>query len=147
MKRIEHFNFGWLHRPPLPRASCHCLVVQTETSVVLIDTGIGMHDIAAPHLRIGLQDIEAAGFKFLPTVTAIRQLQAQNHPINELATFDMGRPLGCPSPLDIRDRTRPFREDEQALPISAGLVFELVRSIRLTTRCFSFDLIADFTDA
>ena len=77
MKRIEHFNFGWLHRPPLPPASCHCLVVQTETGVVLIDTGIGMHDVAAPQSRIGPEVIEAAGFRFLPDVTAIRQLQAR----------------------------------------------------------------------
>lgn len=82
MIRIEHANFGWLHKPPLPPASCHCLVieslvVETTTGVVLIDTGIGMHDIADPERRIGASAIDAAGFKFLPDVTAIRQLQAR----------------------------------------------------------------------
>lgn len=74
MKQIEHLNFGWLHKPPLPPASCHCLLVQTDTGVVLIDTGIGMHDVSDPHNRIGREVIDAAGFRFLPEVTAIRQL-------------------------------------------------------------------------
>jgi glyoxylase-like metal-dependent hydrolase (beta-lactamase superfamily II) len=33
-----------------------------------------MHDIADPEARIGREAIEAAGFQFLPSVTAIRQL-------------------------------------------------------------------------
>ncbi len=77
MTRIEHVNFGWLHKPPLPPASCHCLVVHTEMGVVLVDTGIGMHDVADPQRRIGAAAIEAAGFKFLPDLTAIRQLQSR----------------------------------------------------------------------
>lgn len=71
---IKHANFGWLHKPPLPPASCHCLVIQSDTNVVLIDTGIGMHDIANPEDRIGRDAIDAAGFKFIPKVTAIQQL-------------------------------------------------------------------------
>lgn len=74
---IEHVNFGWLHKPPLPPASCHCLLIQTHTGVVLVDTGIGMQDVADPQQRIGTAAIEAAGFKFLPDVTAIRQLQSR----------------------------------------------------------------------
>lgn len=74
---IEHVNFGWLQKPPLPPASCHCLLIQTETGVVLVDTGIGMQDVAAPEQRIGAAAIEAAGFKFLPDLTAIRQLQSR----------------------------------------------------------------------
>lgn len=77
MTQIEHVNFGWLHKPPLPPASCHCLMVRTGPSVILIDTGIGIHDIAEPERRIGTDAIDAAGFKFLPHVTAIRQLEAR----------------------------------------------------------------------
>jgi len=75
MNQIHHMNFGWLHAPPFPPASCHCLVVQTDLSLILVDTGIGMHDIANPEERIGIEAIQAAGFQFLPQFTAIRQLE------------------------------------------------------------------------
>ena len=77
MLRIEHLNFGWLHKPPLPPASCHCLMVQSEDGVVLVDSGIGMQDVTNPEYRIGADAIDAAGFKFLPEVTAIRQLKTR----------------------------------------------------------------------
>jgi len=80
MISIEHRNFGWLHKPPLPPASCHCLVVESNKGIVLVDTGIGMHDVDAPQHRIGANAIDAAGFKFLPEVTAVRQLMARGIP-------------------------------------------------------------------
>lgn len=72
--KIKHMNFGWLHAPPLPPASCHCLMVRSETGVALIDTGIGLEDVANPDGRIGRDTINAAGFQFLPSVTALQQL-------------------------------------------------------------------------
>ncbi|MEL6109548.1 MAG: MBL fold metallo-hydrolase [Planctomycetota bacterium] len=77
MTRIEHVNFGWLHKPPLPPASCHCLLVTSGDAVILVDTGIGMHDVLDPEPRIGADVIDAAGFRFLPDVTAVRQLKSQ----------------------------------------------------------------------
>ncbi len=77
MTRIEHLNLGWLHKPPLPPASCHCLLVLSGDEAVLIDAGIGMHDVRDPQRRIGSDAIDAAGFKFLPDVTAIRQLESR----------------------------------------------------------------------
>ncbi len=77
MIRIEHLNFGWLHKPPLPPASCHCLLILSGDEAVLVDTGIGMHDVHDPQRRIGSDAIDAAGFKFLPDVTAIRQLESR----------------------------------------------------------------------
>lgn len=74
MLQIKHMNFGWLHSPPFPPASCHCLMVRSDSGIALIDTGIGLHDIADPLTRIGRDVINAAGFKFLPDVTAVRQL-------------------------------------------------------------------------
>lgn len=72
---IEHKNFGWLHAPPLPPACCHGLWIRSESKVVLIESGIGRDDIAKPSERIGEQAIEAAGFQFLPEVTAAHQLE------------------------------------------------------------------------
>ena len=78
MMQIQHTNFGWLHLPPLPPASCHCLIIRSETGIALVDTGIGLHDIADPDGRIGREAIDAAGFRFISAVTAVRQLAAQN---------------------------------------------------------------------
>ena len=43
--------------------------------IALVDTGIGRHDIADPFTRIGLDAIVAAGFQFLPAVTAASQIE------------------------------------------------------------------------
>lgn len=45
--------------------------------VAMIDTGIGMHDIDDPEARIGRSAIDAMGFQFHPSTTAIRQLEAR----------------------------------------------------------------------
>lgn len=75
MITIHHANFGWLHAPPLPPACCHCLIVRDRDQVILIDTGIGMHDIHDPLKRIGKVAIDAAGFQFRPETTALHQLE------------------------------------------------------------------------
>jgi glyoxylase-like metal-dependent hydrolase (beta-lactamase superfamily II) len=77
MPLIEHLNCGWLQKPGLPPASCHCLLVISGDVSVLIDTGIGMHDVRNPQLRIGSDAIDSAGFKFLPNVTAVSQLESR----------------------------------------------------------------------
>ncbi|MCG8456567.1 MAG: MBL fold metallo-hydrolase [Holophagales bacterium] len=51
-------------------------MLRHDAGVALIDTGIGLHDIADPDARIGRAAIDAAGFQFLPEATAIRQLAA-----------------------------------------------------------------------
>lgn len=76
MIQIQHVNFGWLHAPPLPPACCHCLLIRENGRVVLVDTGIGMHDIREPMKRVGKEAIEAAGFQFRSETTAIQQIQA-----------------------------------------------------------------------
>ncbi len=74
MLEIIHANFGWLHAPPLPPASCHGLILRQADRVVLVDTGIGMHDIENPLERIGQEAIGAAGFQFIRDCTAIAQI-------------------------------------------------------------------------
>ena len=78
MAQITHMNFGWLHSPPLPPASCHCLMIRSDSGIALVDCGIGVHDIADPDARIGREVVDAAGFQFLPAVTAIHQLAMLN---------------------------------------------------------------------
>lgn len=51
-------------------------MVRRDSGIVLVDTGIGLHDIADPASRIGREAIDAAGFQFIPAVTAANQLSA-----------------------------------------------------------------------
>ncbi|WP_436717419.1 MBL fold metallo-hydrolase [Roseiconus lacunae] len=75
MLEIIHANFGWLHSPPLPPASCHGLILRHAEKVVLVDTGIGMHDIERPLERIGHEAIDAAGFQFIRECTVLSQIK------------------------------------------------------------------------
>ncbi|MBA3832848.1 MAG: MBL fold metallo-hydrolase [Chthoniobacterales bacterium] len=75
MTTIHHLNCGVLHAPPYPRASCHCLLLEGPDTLTLIDTGIGLADVANPLERIGRPLIDIAGFKFNETDTAVRQIE------------------------------------------------------------------------
>lgn len=72
---IYHLNCGLLHAPPNPKASCHCLLLETEKGLVLVDTGIGMKDVQNPEGRINPEVIANAGFQFHEALTAVRQLE------------------------------------------------------------------------
>lgn len=72
---LLHANFGWLHAPPFPPACCHCLIIRSEAGLMLVDTGIGMQDIASPEERVGSEAMQAAGFQFIESVTALAQIQ------------------------------------------------------------------------
>jgi glyoxylase-like metal-dependent hydrolase (beta-lactamase superfamily II) len=73
--KIHHLNCGILHAPPNPKASCHCLLIELEGWLVLVDTGIGLQDIKHPVERIGQFAIDAAGFQFHEEHTAARQVE------------------------------------------------------------------------
>lgn len=75
MLDILQLNCGWLHSPPLPPACCQCLMIREGDKILLVDTGIGCHDIANPVERIGQEAIDAAGFRFIESVTALRQIE------------------------------------------------------------------------
>lgn len=73
--KIHHLDCGTLHAPPHPRACCHCLAIVSAGRVTLVDTGIGLADVAEPERRIGQPTIEAAGFQFHAHSTAARQIE------------------------------------------------------------------------
>lgn len=73
--KIHHLNCGVLHAPPSPQASCHCVLLESEGRLILIDTGIGLKDIANSLERVGQTAIEAAGFQFHESLTAARQIE------------------------------------------------------------------------
>jgi glyoxylase-like metal-dependent hydrolase (beta-lactamase superfamily II) len=76
---VRHLSCGWLHAPPNPRACCHCLLLADPAGLALVDTGIGLRDIADPFGRIGQPAIDAAGFQFRWADTAARQLEQLGH--------------------------------------------------------------------
>lgn len=77
---IRHLNCGTLHAPPNPKASCHCLLLAgSGGTLTLVDTGIGLKDVADPAGRVGQQLIDVAGFQFDVAETAVRQLEALGH--------------------------------------------------------------------
>jgi glyoxylase-like metal-dependent hydrolase (beta-lactamase superfamily II) len=82
--RIHHISAGTLC-PVLGRALlrlrdgkmvCHCLLIESDDGLVLVDTGFGLGDLADPAHKLGL------GFKLVtrpavdPAQTAIRQIEA-----------------------------------------------------------------------
>ncbi len=58
------------------RLVCHCLLIETENKLVLVDTGLGLRDIATPRARLGLAFQAIARPVLAERETAVRQLQA-----------------------------------------------------------------------
>ncbi|MFF0596338.1 MBL fold metallo-hydrolase [Streptomyces antibioticus] len=52
--KVHHLNCGTMHPPGGLRLVCHVLLVETDTAgLVLVDTGFGLQDVAAPGRRLG----------------------------------------------------------------------------------------------
>jgi len=87
--RIHHLNCGTVC-PPFGRLTrggdaglfssghmvCHCLLVETEAGLVLIDTGLGRADVARPGERLGRGFTAVLRPRLDPTETAIHQIEA-----------------------------------------------------------------------
>jgi glyoxylase-like metal-dependent hydrolase (beta-lactamase superfamily II) len=57
------------------RLACHCLLVETPAGLVLVDTGLGLRDVAAPRERLGRFFLELFGPELRPQMTAVRQVE------------------------------------------------------------------------
>lgn len=85
--RIHHLNCGTMCplggrlmdgvSPVLGRAKlvCHCLLIETDRGLVLIDTGIGLHDVRAPMPRLSRVFVDMLSVQMRPEDTAIRQIE------------------------------------------------------------------------
>ncbi|MQY09359.1 MBL fold metallo-hydrolase [Actinomadura macrotermitis] len=90
--RVHHLNCGSLSLiepvdgPYGPaRAVCHCLLIETGASgLVLVDTGIGTHDIARPEERLGADWITYAGPVLDPAETALHQVRALGYAADDV---------------------------------------------------------------
>lgn len=86
--RLHHLNCisscplgGWLMdqrtRSPLTRArlSCHTVLVETGTELVLVDTGFGLRDVAEPEKRLSRFFLTLLEPELREELTAIRQVE------------------------------------------------------------------------
>lgn len=56
------------------RLVCHCLLIETPSGLLLVDTGIGVADIADPHGRLGSDFVRRVRPVLDPDETAVRQV-------------------------------------------------------------------------
>jgi glyoxylase-like metal-dependent hydrolase (beta-lactamase superfamily II) len=55
--------------------ACHCLLVELENTLVLIDTGLGLRDVAHPRSRLSAFFLSLVRPDFREEMTAVRQVQ------------------------------------------------------------------------
>jgi glyoxylase-like metal-dependent hydrolase (beta-lactamase superfamily II) len=58
------------------RLSCHCLLVEAGNSLVLVDTGLGLRDVADPRTRLSGFFLMLLAPEFRNELTAVQQIRA-----------------------------------------------------------------------
>ena len=76
MNNFHHINCGTLLVDGYPTVVCHCLLVEGDDGLVLVDSGIGMQDVKHPRERLGQELIDMAGFQFNEHDTALRRIES-----------------------------------------------------------------------
>ncbi len=63
---------------PLERGhlACHCLLIETDSTLVLVDTGFGLKDVRNPKSRLSSFFLSLLSPDFREEMTAIRQIEA-----------------------------------------------------------------------
>ncbi|HET9140646.1 MBL fold metallo-hydrolase [Actinophytocola sp.] len=86
--RVHHLNCGSMRprfgglvdgQPGVWRAGqmvCHCLLIETEAGLVLVDSGLGLHDLAEPRARLGRRFLSLTHPLLAEAETAVRQVAA-----------------------------------------------------------------------
>jgi glyoxylase-like metal-dependent hydrolase (beta-lactamase superfamily II) len=55
---------------------CHCLLIETDSGLVLVDSGFGLQDVRAPRRRLSALFLALLSPDFREEMTAIRQVEA-----------------------------------------------------------------------
>src|SRR3954469_12442751 len=63
-------------RGPTARLICHCLLVETDRGLVLVDTGFGRRDVEAPYERLSPLFVHLNRIQFEPRYTALHQVRS-----------------------------------------------------------------------
>lgn len=66
------------------RIVCHCLLIESDTGLVLVDTGIGLGDIAAPRRTLGAPFVAVARPRLEPHETAARQVERLGFSVDDV---------------------------------------------------------------
>jgi glyoxylase-like metal-dependent hydrolase (beta-lactamase superfamily II) len=85
--RIHHLNcgtccpaggrlFDGTSDGPLGHLVCHCLLIESDAGLILIDTGFGTRDIDHPHRRLSEFFLKLNNIQLRPEETAIAQVRA-----------------------------------------------------------------------
>jgi glyoxylase-like metal-dependent hydrolase (beta-lactamase superfamily II) len=74
--RVHHISAGTLCPRVGARMVCHCLVVESNDGLVLVDTGMGLADLAAPGQRLGRAFAAVVRPSLDPAGTAVRRVEA-----------------------------------------------------------------------
>lgn len=75
MIAIHHLNCVKMVSPVNDNVGGHCLLLEENDKLILIDTGIGLLDTLDPIGRIEQKLIDMAGYRFDESFTAIRQIE------------------------------------------------------------------------
>jgi len=93
--RVHHINAATLCPPSAllvnghgglferARLVCHVLLLETNEGLVLVDTGIGLQDIAEPS-RLGLSFLRLAAPRLDPNETAVNQVRARGFSLSDV---------------------------------------------------------------
>lgn len=85
--RVHHLDCGSMQpfggslidgKPGLARRVtmvCHCLLVEGPNGLILVDTGLGLEDVADPTRRLGREFVPLMGARLDPAQTAARQVE------------------------------------------------------------------------
>jgi glyoxylase-like metal-dependent hydrolase (beta-lactamase superfamily II) len=85
--RVHHLNCGcmcpvggrlWdgVSRGPTAQLVCHCLLIESDSGLVLVDTGFGARDMERPYERLSPLFIHTNRIQFDPAHSAIAQVRA-----------------------------------------------------------------------
>ena len=85
--RVHHLSCGCMcpvggalmdgfSRGPTARLICHCLLVESDRGLILVDTGFGMGDVERPYQRLSPFFIHLNRIQFEPQQTALAQVVA-----------------------------------------------------------------------
>ena len=93
--RIHHLNTGTMcpigrrllngtgHIFQRARMVCHCLLIETQDGLALVDTGIGLGDIANP-VQLGRRWVRQTAPRLDPAETAVQQVKALGYAASDV---------------------------------------------------------------
>jgi glyoxylase-like metal-dependent hydrolase (beta-lactamase superfamily II) len=84
MNKIHHINCGTLIVEGYPTVVCHCLLLEDQSGLALIDSGIGLLDVQNPVERLGQELIDMAGYQFNEFDTAVRRIESLGFDIEQV---------------------------------------------------------------